>query len=65
MSEENTITLTITKKEQDFLILLLSKLPIQVTVENIQPLEEMASLIAKLNPLKSDDAEDTIIAEED
>lgn len=67
MSEETTVTLT--ERERQFLLGVLLKLPIQVTLENInnnKTVNELAALVKKLHPpvLKSDDADDTIIEEE-
>ena len=63
MSKE--ITVVLSEKERQFLLNVLIKLPITVTLENIgnnKTVEELTTLVKKLHgdELKSDEADDTI-----
>lgn len=67
MSEETIVKLT--ERERQLLLGVLLKLPIQVTLENInnnKTVNELAALVKKLHPpvLKSKSTDDTIIEEE-
>jgi hypothetical protein len=67
MFMSNEIPVMLSEAERKFLLSLLIKLPIQVTLENIngnKTIEEMTTLVRKLQ-LKSEGADATIIPEEE